>query len=60
MKTSNVREINEAVNLQTMRGTRIVRTDSYARVFKARTVKGQLQVKLSDGCFHNVREVNID
>lgn len=59
MKSTNVKAINEAVNLQAMRGTRNVRLDDGQRVIGARTVKGQLQAKTFNG-WVNVASVNID
>ena len=62
MKTANVRKINEAVLQQAMRGTCHVRTNAGTRVVRAKTVKGQLRVKLldADGTWVNVETVNID
>ena len=62
MKTANVRKINEAVLEQAMRGTRTVRTNAGTRVIRAKTVKGQLRVKLldADGTWVNVETVNVD
>ncbi len=61
-KISDVREINKAVHLQAMRGTRFVTTNRGTRIIRAKTVKGQLWVKLLDfdGTWVSVCEVNID
>jgi len=60
MKSTNVREINEAVQLQAMRGTRTVKTDYGFRVIRARKVKGQLQAKLLTSKWVDVESVTID
>jgi len=60
MKSTNVREINEAIQLQAMKGTRNIRTDHGFRVIRARKVKGQLQAKLLSGQWVDVESVTID
>ncbi|HYU74207.1 MAG TPA: hypothetical protein VEL31_16170 [Ktedonobacteraceae bacterium] len=60
MHSKDVREINEAVHLQAYKGTRNVRTTDGFRVIRARTVKGQLQVKLLDTKWYAVEFVIID
>jgi hypothetical protein len=46
MQSKNVRQIKQAISLQAMRGTRRVSLADGYRVIDARTVKGQLQVRL--------------
>jgi hypothetical protein len=61
MQSKNVRHIREAVSIQAMRGTRRVSLDNGYRVIDARTVRGQLQVKLlGSGRWQSVSHVNID
>lgn len=60
MKSTNVREINEAVYAQAMKGTRNVKTETGFRVIRARTKNGQLQAKLLDGKWVDVASVIID
>lgn len=61
MQSTNVRQIKEAISLQAMRGTRRVSLDSGYRVIDARTVKGQLHIKLlGSGKWQVVSHVNID
>jgi hypothetical protein len=61
MQSTNVRQIKQAIELQTMRGTRRVSLDEGWRVIGVRTVRGQLQAKvLGTGKWENVSHVNID
>jgi hypothetical protein len=60
MQSKKVREINKAVYLQAMKGTRTVQTVDGSRVIRAKTVKGQLKVKLFDSKWHPVEFVSID
>jgi hypothetical protein len=61
MQSKNVREIKQAISLQAMRGTRRVSLDDGYRVIDAKTVKGQLQVRLlGQGKWQSVEYVNID
>jgi hypothetical protein len=61
MQSKNVRHIREAINLQSMRGTRRVSLDSGYRVIDAKMVKGQLHVRvLGLGKWQPVNHVNID
>lgn len=61
METTNVRKINNAVYQQAIRGRRQVKTSEGLRVIKARTVKGQLQVKLlGSGAWISVESVTIE
>ena len=60
MQSKNVREIKEAIKLQTMRGTRRVSLDNGRRVIDAKTVKGQLQLRLLGGPWIAADYVNID
>ena len=60
MQSTNVREINEAIDLQTFRGTRTVQAPDGSRVIRARKVKGQLQAKLLGGTWINVETISIN
>lgn len=62
MQSKNVREIKQAISLQAMKGTRRVNSSDYqGRVIDAKTVKGQLKVKLiGTGVWTNADYVNID
>jgi hypothetical protein len=60
MQSTKVREINEAVWEQAMKGTKSVKCEA-GRVIRARTVKGQLQVKtLGSGHWYGVESVTIE
>lgn len=61
MQSTNVRQIKEAINAQTMRGTRQVWTGDRERVVNVKTVKGQLKARLlNSGQWIDVDAVHID
>jgi hypothetical protein len=60
MQSTNVRDINAAIWLQTMRGTRNVQTPDGFRVIRAKTVKGNLKAKLLSGKWVSVAYITID
>jgi hypothetical protein len=61
MQSTNVRQIKQAISQQAMKGTRRVCLDSGYRVIDARSVKGQLHVRvLGLGKWQPVSYVNID
>jgi hypothetical protein len=59
MQSKNVREVKQAISQQAMKGTRRVNVDQ-GRVIDAKTVKGQLKVRLIGGSWTNADHVNID
>lgn len=59
-RSTNPREINQAVTEQAMRGTCSVRTPAGFRVIQARTVKGQLQAKTMSGRWQPVMAIYIE
>ena len=60
MLSTNIREINDAIEVEKFKGTRTVKTATGFRVIKARTKKGQLQAKLLDGKWVNIESIIIE
>jgi hypothetical protein len=58
MKENNVRRINQAVQQQAFKGNVAVNCDQ-GRVFKAKTVGGQLKVKTGSGKWYDAASVDI-
>lgn len=60
MKSTDVREINKAIERQAIQGRGSVRTESGQRVIRARTRRYQLQAKLLSGQWVPVEHVILD